>query len=543
MEDLDGRLSREWPNVDVEGFRESLLDLAQKRQLKYMDDVTVDEPAKGQCLLYNGKRWIAGSVTPTGDIQVTDHGAMTGLNDDDHPQYLNNERALHRFYTKVEIDDYLNNKASAEDVDDLINLIEEVNNKPVPTLKDLGAAGVDHSHNNLYYTKSEVDSALGQKADSNKIYSHADLSDLNSDDHKQYLNEVRGDLRYYTKIQADDLLDLKSDVTRVANAENRITELENKPDQGVTNHTDLTGLDLDDHPQYFNQERGDLRYYTKSEMNNSLSSKVEVTDMDVVKNRVEQLEGRPVFDSLNYYTKAQINNSLSNKANITDINNLTTRTANLEARQVFDNSLYFNKTEVNNLLSSKVDNTNHNAVLNRIGLLESYGYPLSEYGLYSASIPLHNSFFAVSMTNAKMWLSRIKVPANMPISKIAFYVRTAGSMPGTAASGVAIYSDSGSLLGSVLNNAFFTSVGWKTAALNSPIIAQSTDRFVWVGMVANFSTIPAIAGVNPTPVNGGIISTHRRCISIAATSTFPANFAPATFGTNEETLTFVGLGA
>jgi hypothetical protein len=35
---------------------------------------------------------------------VTDHGALTGLADDDHPQYLNNTRGDTRYYTKSEVD-------------------------------------------------------------------------------------------------------------------------------------------------------------------------------------------------------------------------------------------------------------------------------------------------------------------------------------------------------------------------------------------------------------------------------------------------------
>lgn len=37
------------------------------------------------------------------------------------------------------------------------------------------------------------------------------------------------------------------------------------PPAGVTAHGDLTGLDADDHAQYHTDERGDARYYTKSE--------------------------------------------------------------------------------------------------------------------------------------------------------------------------------------------------------------------------------------------------------------------------------------
>lgn len=42
---------------------------------------------------------------------VTDHGALTGLTDDDHAQYHNNTRGDARYYTKAEVDatfsDYL----------------------------------------------------------------------------------------------------------------------------------------------------------------------------------------------------------------------------------------------------------------------------------------------------------------------------------------------------------------------------------------------------------------------------------------------------
>lgn len=42
---------------------------------------------------------------------------------------------------------------------------------------------------------------------------------------------------------------------------------------GVTDHGGLTGLGDDDHPQYFNVSRGDVRYYTKSQVDSSLGGK------------------------------------------------------------------------------------------------------------------------------------------------------------------------------------------------------------------------------------------------------------------------------
>lgn len=76
---------------------------------------------------------------------VSDHGALTGLSDDDHTQYHNNTRGDAR-----------------------------------------------------YYTKGQVDSLVtGGSTD------HGSLIGLADDDHTQYLNNTRGDARYYTKAQVD----------------------------------------------------------------------------------------------------------------------------------------------------------------------------------------------------------------------------------------------------------------------------------------------------------------------------------------------------
>lgn len=42
---------------------------------------------------------------------------------------------------------------------------------------------------------------------------------------------------------------------------------------GVTDHGDLTGLADDDHTQYLNNTRGDVRYYTKAQVDTSLAGK------------------------------------------------------------------------------------------------------------------------------------------------------------------------------------------------------------------------------------------------------------------------------
>jgi len=47
-----------------------------------------------------------------GDVGVTDHGALTGLSDDDHGQYHNDARGDARYYTKAQVDTSLSEKAA-----------------------------------------------------------------------------------------------------------------------------------------------------------------------------------------------------------------------------------------------------------------------------------------------------------------------------------------------------------------------------------------------------------------------------------------------
>jgi hypothetical protein len=53
---------------------------------------------------------------------------------------------------------------------------------------------------------------------------------------------------------------------------------------GVTVHGELTGLGADDHPQYHNDTRGDARYYTKSQVDTSLSGKANTIHTHVASN-------------------------------------------------------------------------------------------------------------------------------------------------------------------------------------------------------------------------------------------------------------------
>lgn len=61
-----------------------------------LTDVDTTGVATGNALLFDGTNWGPGTVSGGGG-GVTDHGALTGLSDDDHPQYLNNARGDARY--------------------------------------------------------------------------------------------------------------------------------------------------------------------------------------------------------------------------------------------------------------------------------------------------------------------------------------------------------------------------------------------------------------------------------------------------------------
>lgn len=103
---------------------------------------------------------------------------------------------------------------------------------------------------------------------------------------------------YYTRDESDDITDAL-DV--------RVTSLEENPGGGgVTDHGELTGLADDDHTQYLNNTRGDARYYTKAQVDTSLSGKAATSH-----NHDDR-----------YLTEAETNSLLNAKADVTDLDAL-----------------------------------------------------------------------------------------------------------------------------------------------------------------------------------------------------------------------------
>ena len=102
------------PETDLSAGVQSKLNAVTPIALDDITDVNTLGVVAGQSLVYQGTQWAAATVT-TGGSGVTDHGALTGLVDDDHSQYHNDTRGDVRYYTKAQVDTSLSGKASTAD--------------------------------------------------------------------------------------------------------------------------------------------------------------------------------------------------------------------------------------------------------------------------------------------------------------------------------------------------------------------------------------------------------------------------------------------
>jgi hypothetical protein len=157
---------------------------------------------------------------------------------------------------------------------------------------------------------------------------------------------------YYTKTESDAITDSLDD---------RLTDVENNPGIGVTDHGALTGLSDDDHTQYLTNVRGDARYYTKAQNDSSLAGKANTShthSTNDVNSGVFNIARIPTGTSNvtvslgnhthddRYYTETEVDSLLNNKANTTVTNDLDSRVDTLEATSITDAPRYlkFNST-------------------------------------------------------------------------------------------------------------------------------------------------------------------------------------------------------
>lgn len=189
-----------------------------------------------------------------------DHGALTGLGDDDHTQYHNDTRGDARYYTQTLLDaGQLDNRYFTEAEHIATSAGAGDAGKPIK----LDAAG-------------HIDATMINDGD----VDHGSIGGLSDDDHSQYHNDTRGDARYYTKTlldagQLDNRYFTESehiDTSAGAGDAGKPIKLDaaghidaTMINDGDIDHGSIGGLSDDDHSQYHNDTRGDARYYTQAQ--------------------------------------------------------------------------------------------------------------------------------------------------------------------------------------------------------------------------------------------------------------------------------------
>lgn len=95
------------------GLRVTSNTIAAKLPLADLSGLATADPGNGEIWKHATGVLVVGAYTGGGGGGVTDHGALTGLADDDHPQYLTAARGDARYYTQAAVDAGLSAKADS----------------------------------------------------------------------------------------------------------------------------------------------------------------------------------------------------------------------------------------------------------------------------------------------------------------------------------------------------------------------------------------------------------------------------------------------
>jgi len=257
-----------------------------------VNDGTVFTTA-GHFLRADGTEWVNSAIQASdiaAAIAGTDHGALTGLGDDDHTQYHNDTRGDARYYTQTLLDagqldnryftetEHINTSAGVGDAGkpiklDASGLIDSTMIAEVLALNDLSDVGVSPSANEyLYYTGSQWTSQL-------LVLDHNSDVDTTVDSD---VNTAIADARvlYTPSLGLSPWQSARLGIGALYNvnlsgiADNDLLQYDSGTSKWVTtafstfesslDHGNLAGLGDDDHTQYHNDTRGDARYYTQT---------------------------------------------------------------------------------------------------------------------------------------------------------------------------------------------------------------------------------------------------------------------------------------
>ena len=220
--------------------------------------------------------------------------------------YLTEHQSLNDYYTKSEVDTSLETKANKTEIPTVPTNVSAFTN-------DAGYL-TEHQSLDNYYTKTEVDTSLESKANKTEIPTvPTNVSAFTND--AGYLTEHQSLDNYYTKTESDGKYATQVVVNEeIAARINDIREvkatLESKADKSEI--PSLNGYATE-------QWVGEQGYLTEHQQLKTINGETIVGDGNITISGGEETD--PIWNAEkgNYYTKTEVNSSLETKANKTEI--------------------------------------------------------------------------------------------------------------------------------------------------------------------------------------------------------------------------------
>ena len=270
-------------------------------------------PATGQVLMWTSTEWEA-STSPAG---VTDHGLLTGLADDDHPQYVlsatNNQLSS----------DVSNHIASAS-----VHFTEaSIDHTAIQNIGSNSHATIDTKITELdnhvasasvHFTEASID--------------HGSIAGLADDDHPQYVlsatnSQLSSDVSNHIASASVHFTEASIDHTAISNIgsnshatiDTKITELDNHVasasvhfTEASIDHGSIAGLGDDDHPQYVlsstnNQLSSDVSNHIASASVHFTEASIDHTAIQNIGSNSHADIDTHIADSTIHFTKGSIN--------------------------------------------------------------------------------------------------------------------------------------------------------------------------------------------------------------------------------------------
>ena len=156
-------------------------------------------------------------------------------------------------------------------------------------------------------------------------------------------------------------------------------------------------------------------------------------------------------------------------------------------------------------------------------------YPITALGFLAASARPEDCHMG---SGNGEWMTRIWIPAGVPITKVGTYITGPGAVATTGLNAFAVYDAAGNFVEQSANDVnLWNTGGYNLRNLNSVISAQGSGRFIYVAIAFNVSSEILYNQNNAFQIFNGVASGHRRMwIGPSRQSGFPSTINVSTEG-------------